>query len=103
MGESDWNSGHARCLAMTLPGDQIGEMGESGERVVGDTFVILMNAHDERIDFRLGTRRRDLRWRCVFDTGAPDPPPPRTFAHMSIFPLQAHSMALLCAETLPAS
>ena len=42
MTEADWNSSHARCLGMALPGDQITEMSERGERIVGDTFAILL-------------------------------------------------------------
>ena len=35
---------------MALPGDQITEMGEHGERIIGETFAILFNAHHEAID-----------------------------------------------------
>jgi isoamylase len=100
MTESDWNAGHARCLGLVLPGDQITEMGCEGERIVGDTFAILFNAHHEAVEFRLGARRRDVRWTCAIDTAAPDAEP-RTFEHMSVFPLQARSLAVLGAEILP--
>jgi isoamylase len=100
MTESDWNAGHARCLGLVLPGDQITEMGCEGERIVGDTFVILFNAYHEAVEFRLGARRRDVRWTCAIDTAAPDAEP-RTFEHMSVFPLQACSLAVLGAEILP--
>ena len=63
---------HVRCIGMVLPGDQITETDEHGERIVGDSFAILCNAHDEAISFRLGARRHDVRWSCVFDTAAPD-------------------------------
>ena len=85
-----------------MPGDQITETDEQGERIVGDTFAILFNAHHEAISFRLGARRRDVRWSCVLDTAAPDAAP-RTFEHMSDFPLQARSLAVLRAELLPNS
>jgi glycogen operon protein len=97
MTDADWNAGYARCLGMALPGDQIDEIGDQGERIRGDTFAILFNAHHEPIDFRIGARRRDVRWTCVLDTGTPDPPP-RTFEHMGTFPLQARSLAVLRAE-----
>jgi glycogen operon protein len=100
MSDADWNAGHARCLGMGLPGDQITEIGERGERIAGDTFAILFNAHHEPIPFRLGARRRDVRWTCAFDTAVPDAPA-RTFEHMSEFPLQARSLALLRAEIFP--
>jgi isoamylase len=98
MSDGDWASGFARCLGMVLPGDQISEVGENGERIVGDSFTILFNAHHEPISFRLGTRHRNLRWTCVIDTASPNTPP-RSFAHMSEFPLEARSLAVLCAES----
>jgi glycogen operon protein len=97
MSEHDWSSGFARCLGMVLPGDQIGEVDEHGERIVGDSFAIFFNAHDEPISFRLGTRQRDVRWVCVLDTAEPDAARP-TFEHMSEFPLQPHCLAILRAE-----
>ena len=97
MSEADWNAGHARCLGMALPGDQITETDEQGERIVGDSFAILFNAHHEAISFRLGARRRDIRWSCVLDTAAPENTP-RVFEHMSYFPLQARSLALFRAQ-----
>lgn len=100
MTDADWGAGHARCLLMGLPGDQITEMDEHGERITGANFAILLNAHHEPIDFRLGARHRDARWTCVFDTAASDTGP-RTFGHTSIFPLQARSLAVFRVEPLP--
>jgi isoamylase len=97
MSELDWNGSDVRCLCMVLPGDQITETGEQGERVAGDTFAILLNADHEPVPFRLGARRQDVRWRCVFDTVMP-PAEQRFFAHMSTFPLQARSFVVLQAE-----
>ena len=97
MSEGDWNADHARCLCVVLAGDQITETGEQGERVAGDTFAILLNAHHEAVPFRLGARRQDLCWRCVLDTAASDVEQ-RLFAHMSAFPLQARSLVVLRAE-----
>jgi isoamylase len=97
MSDSDWASGFARCLGMVLPGDQIAELDEHGERIVGDSFTILFNAHHESIAFRLGARQRDTRWTCALDTATPEAPR-RTFEHMSEFPLQGRSLAILFAE-----
>jgi glycogen operon protein len=102
MSEHDWSSGFARCLGMVLPGDQIGEVDKNGERIVGDSFAILFNAHQESISFRLGTRQRDVHWTCVLDTAEPEAARP-AFEHMSEFPLQGRSLAVLRAElpTIP--
>jgi len=100
MSDADWNAGFARSLGVGLLGDQMDEIGDHGERIVGDSFVILLNAHHEPVPFRLGARRRDVRWTCVLDTGAPEAKP-RTFDHMDTFPLQARSFALFRAKVLP--
>jgi glycogen operon protein len=97
MSDRDWASGFARCLGMVLLGDQIAELGEHGERIVGDSFTLLLNAHHESISFRLGTRQRNVRWTCVVDTALPHGTT-RTFGHLSEFPLQARSLAVLRNE-----
>ena len=96
MSEADWNNGHARCLGMALPGDQITETGLRGERIMGESFAILFNAHHEDLPFRLGARERDLSWECILDTGRPENPM-RVVAHLGQFPLMARSLAVLRA------
>jgi isoamylase len=85
---------------MVLPGDQITESSEQGDRTVGDSFAILLNAHHEVVPFRLGARRRDLRWKCILDTAAVQVNP-CIFEHTATFPLQAGSLAVLRAEVVP--
>jgi glycogen operon protein len=97
MTDADWHAGHARCLGMVLPGDQIEETGERGERVAGDTFAILFNAHDEPVPFRLGTRRRDVVWTTVFDTADPGASA-RSYPQRGTCPLQGRSLVVLRAE-----
>ena len=78
MTDADWNFVKRARLGMVLPGDQITEIGEQGERIRGDTFAILFNAHHEMVPFRLGASRLDARWTCILDTATSDPAP-RTF------------------------
>ena len=98
MSDADWGLGHVLSLGMVLPGNQIMERDEAGAPIHGDSFAILFNAHHQTIPFRLGTRRRDLQWKCILDTAAVTSAA-RRFAHLSLFPLQARSLALLQAET----
>jgi isoamylase len=99
MSEADWRHDHVRALAMYLPGDQIHELDDSGEPIVGNTFAVLLNAHHEAVSFRLGARARPLRWACVLDTAVPGAPlPARFFEHRGTFPLQGRSLAVLRAE-----
>jgi isoamylase len=97
MSLEDWQAGHARTLAMALPGDQIDELDERGEAIAGESFAILVNAQDHTVPFLLGARRLPLRWVCVLDTAAPGAAP-RSFEPMSPIPLGAHSLVILRAE-----
>ena len=99
MTDHDWHAGHAHCLCMALPGDQIEETGEQGERITGDTFAILFNAHDEAVPFQLGARDRKVAWQVEFDT-ADAGATTRRYAHSASYPLQGRSLVLLRA-TLP--
>jgi glycogen operon protein len=99
MNDADWHACGVPALAMVLPGEQISERGERGERITGDSFAILLNAGHEAVAFRLGTRRRDLQWHCVFDTAGVGGGQ-CAYGHMSEFPLQARSFVLLRAEVV---
>jgi isoamylase len=102
MTDADWNASGVRCLGMVLPGDQISEVGERGERITGDTFAIILNSHHETVPFLLGARRRDLRWRCVFDT-AGSRGGGCVFEHMSEYPLHPRSLVVLRADPFDTS
>ena len=97
MTDADWNAGHARCFGMALPGDQIEETGEQGERIVGDTFVIIFNADEKPVGFRLGARHRDIVWIREFDTSDPEAARER-FPMMAVYPMQGRSLAVLRAS-----
>jgi isoamylase len=94
MSEADWNTGNLCCLGIALPGDQITETDERGERVAGDSFAILLNAGGESVIFHLGAHRRDLHWKCVIDTTTAKPDD-RVFERGTGFPLPARSLVVL--------
>jgi glycogen operon protein len=100
MSEGDWHAGHALAIGLGLVGDQIETTGDRGERVVGDTLALLLNAHHEPVSFRLGARRRDVQWNCLHDT-ADSANEGRKYAHMEPYPLRARSLAVLRAELPP--
>ena len=47
MTDEAWNSPDVRCLGVRLNGDAIDEVDERGERIVGDTLLLLFNAGDD--------------------------------------------------------
>jgi glycogen operon protein len=69
MSDADWQKGFAKSLGVFLNGDAIPGTDERGERVVDDTFYVLLNAHHEPLPFRLPPRPGwGERWRKVLDT-----------------------------------
>jgi glycogen operon protein len=103
MTEEDWTSGLTRCLGLRLAGDAIDEVDASGERIVDDTFVILLNAHHERLPFVLPGHQRGVRWEVVVDTRTSD----GRRRHRPLRPgesyeLEARSLVLLRLRRRPA-
>ena len=100
MTDKDWNTGHVRCLGMGLPGFQIEETDAQGERIMGDSFLILLNGGPEDVSFRLrarlGDQSRELvfDWELVFDTSSANVIP-RVLGRLAEYPLQGQSVAVL--------
>jgi isoamylase len=91
MTEKDWHNGYVRCLGVRLAGDLIGGTDERSELVVGDTILLLMNAHYEVIPFMLPPLKEGQRWEQLLDT-APQPLP---FEGEPAYELQGRTMAVL--------
>jgi glycogen operon protein len=67
MTPDDWQ-GHIRSVAFLLGGDTIATPDERGERIVGDTLLILMNAHEEAVDYVLPEIEWGDEWEILVDT-----------------------------------
>jgi isoamylase len=78
----------------------IDETNAQGERIVSDSFLILLNANHEGVSFRLSGRSRDQNWELVFDTSSANMTR-RILGRLAEYPLQARSVAVLRPE--PAS
>jgi len=71
MGDEDWESGFARSVGVFLNGEAIREPGPRGEKVTDDSFLMLLNAHSEDLDFTLPEEAYGGAWRTVLDTTRP--------------------------------
>jgi glycogen operon protein len=71
MTDETWGAPHVRCLGVRLDGDAIAETTERGERIVDDTLLILLNAHDATVPFTLPAAPVESRWVAVLDTARP--------------------------------
>ncbi|HWP45851.1 MAG TPA: glycogen debranching protein GlgX [Candidatus Limnocylindrales bacterium] len=67
MTHEDWNNPEARCLGLRLAGDAIDEVDPRGHPIVGDTLLILLNAHYEPVPFVLPDHEK-VRWKLLLDT-----------------------------------
>ena len=99
MTEQDWATWYARAMTVYLNGDAITDPDERGQRVVDDSFLVLINASGEDIDFTLPGADYAPGWQVVLGTAPADwgEAPPRHDAN-NVVGVQAHSMLFLIAE-----
>jgi glycogen operon protein len=71
MGEAEWDSGFARSLQVFLNGQAIPSRGPRGERIVDDSFLLLFNAHDGPVAFRLPDGAYGDKWSVAIDSARP--------------------------------
>ena len=77
MTEDDWTNPHTRCFGLRMAGDAIVEADARGEPIVDDTFLILLNAYHEPVNFVLPVHQPGVQWEPVVDTSVSAVPPPR--------------------------
>ena len=78
---------------MGLVGNQITETDEQGEPIVGDSFLLVFNAHHEDVTFQAGRMmRRD--WDVVLDTSS-SVQSPRRLNELTELRVPARSMQVL--------
>ena len=97
MADDTWSSPDVRCLGVRLNGDAIDEIDERGERIVGATLVMLLNAGVDPIPFVLPSTAASERWETLPDTADPWQPP-RALRGRERYQLQSRSMAVLRLE-----
>jgi glycogen operon protein len=74
MTRRDWQDGE-RVLGMFLNGQEITTLGPRGEDIEDDSFVVLVNAHDEDRAFMLPRRRFGAQWSLELSTADPEAQP----------------------------
>ena len=94
MTDSTWSSPDVRCLGVRLNGDAIHELDERGDRIIGDTLLMMLNAGEQPIAFTLPAAAPEERWETLLDTADPWAPPRRLRAG-GRYELLPRSMAVL--------
>ena len=72
MAQLDWQAAQARSLTVFLNGDALTEPGPQGERITDDSFLLLVNAHHEPLDFTVPAGHGS-EWEVVVDTEREEP------------------------------
>jgi isoamylase len=94
--EDQWRDSSVRCLGMFLSGLGLDETSERGRKISDESFLVLLNAHHEDVEFILPTFRPGTRWVAWMDTSRDGGlRPGDTYDSGAVYPLQARSMVVL--------
>jgi glycogen operon protein len=96
MTTEEWEKDFARCLGMWLNGDELPETDDRGHTLHDDSFLVLFNAHHDRIDFVLPDAGPGVAFWPEIDTSC-DTGIPRSelFKSNATYPLQGRSLVVL--------
>ncbi|HZL34732.1 MAG TPA: glycogen debranching protein GlgX [Tepidisphaeraceae bacterium] len=94
MNDQAWDAPSTKCLGVRVAGDLINQTDEHGAPIVGDTLLLLINAHWEEMQFTLPKARDEHVWKTLIDTRETEAPA-RTLQPDEQFPLYGRSVALL--------
>jgi isoamylase len=72
MTQEDWEKPYVRSLMCLLGGDAIPSPDDQGNRVLGDTLLVALNAHYEPLGFTLPAIEWGQDWEIVVDTALGD-------------------------------
>jgi glycogen operon protein len=95
MPAEDWQAPHVRAFAYLLGGETLVVPDKAGRRPVGNTLLMLLNAHHEPIDFRLPRVTWGDEWEAVVDTSLPMHPSPSKLGYDAQIKVAGRSMIVL--------
>ncbi len=72
MTKRDWSAGFAKSLTVFLNGEAIAEPGRQSERIVDDSFLLMFNASEDDLEFRIPPEGYGEAWEPVLDTADDD-------------------------------
>jgi glycogen operon protein len=96
MTDTEWHTTYNRCLGVYLAGTVIERVDKRGKPVRDNNFLVLFNAHHEKIDFLLPEFHAGGGWQVVLDTAnAKHPFEQKSYGAGATYPLEGRSTALL--------
>lgn len=96
MRDEDWTAWYARSLMVYVNGHAISEPDRRGEKIVDNSFLLLVNASEEDIEFTIPTEPTgsSKAWKVVIDT-QPTKGLPRKLRPKAKVEVESHSLCLL--------
>jgi isoamylase len=68
MAVEEWHAGWVRCIGLMLNGRTLDDVNGFGQPLKDDTFLMLLNPHQEPIQFYMPEGHEKARWELCFDT-----------------------------------
>ncbi|HJQ61275.1 MAG TPA: glycogen debranching protein GlgX [Burkholderiales bacterium] len=101
MVDADWQDPLAKALTVLLSGEAgLTHLTARGEQELDDTFLIMMNASEQDVAFRLPANNGDARWTILVDTSdGADKRTERSHDAGAEIPVTARSMLVFVRET----
>ena len=93
---NDWNNPVALTLGYVLSGAAGEFVTPGGQRDIDESFLVMMNAYHEDLDFRISSLASPMSWEPLVDTAQPTGRVTggTLYAPGEVYRLQAHSFAL---------
>ena len=94
LNEDAWNSGWVRTLGMMLNGATLDATDQLGNKITDNSFLLLLNAHHEAVNFVLPLPPQDGIWQCILNTNRLETPFKKSTARRRLR-LEGRSLILL--------
>ena len=100
MSPEDWDAGFGKAIAVFLNGDGIRERDRPGEPITDASFLVLLNAGDDSVEFRLPGDDHGTQWETMIDTSGSGADSPLLDAGATA-PISGHAVLVLRAHDEP--
>ena len=95
LNNDDWNNPWTKCFGMLIDNEHFTEVDDHGHLLHDDSILLLFNAVESDLPFRLPELGDNQEWELVLDTRYPRLLEPRPrHKTKSLYPLEARSTAL---------